>query len=141
MVQFNSDVSIFFQDEYTLIRVGQRSHPAFISEPFCTLCSVVFYEIGSTNVCCIDIYNIFLMYCSLFSFVVAFFISSGYFWLEACFVSYEYSYSNFIFDLICLEYFFPSFYFVFMSLLVRYVSCKRIVGSHFLKFSHLVCIF
>lgn len=61
------------------------------------------------------------------------FAFSAWFWLEVCFAGDEYICSCLLSDSIFIQNYFPTFYFVSMSLLMMWVSCRQqIFGSCFL---------
>jgi hypothetical protein len=134
-----------------IIIAAPRWHFMFSSVCFMKLGALIYGEYILTTIIslfsffyCLYIYSyvytsfgphyIFLIHYSLYKYVVTFFISSDWSWLEVYFVRCEYSYSCLLSDSICIEYHFPLFQFqsVCMSLQVRWVSwSQQIVGFFF----------
>jgi hypothetical protein len=114
IVLFNSVISLwifFFWMTYLLMRMGYWHHTIIVLGCVCVFMSSS-AEIGYADIWCLYVYNyIFLMDCFVYQYEVTFFVSFDWFWLEVCFIWYEYSYPLFLLDSIYLEYLFPSLYF------------------------------
>jgi hypothetical protein len=128
IMQFNSEVSllIFFLiwKTYFLMRVGVLvTHFYCIWTPFCP---VVFILGSWVHQCSIHSY-LWLLY--LLDVLFCLLICSDQFYLEVCFVRYEYSDSCFLTDCVCLEYNFPPFHFQSICVFASETSFLYTVNS------------